>query len=140
MLSKILFTLAIIIGVFLFVRLRQQRLLQRARPPLHLMGGEQTKTPSRKRWGVRGLAGVAVALMLAAFGFLLYDYWRDANQVIQLTVINTTNGNSTAYSAYRGDISAREFTTLDGVRVLLSEHDRIEFNRSPHLQPPARQN
>lgn len=134
MLSKILFTLAVIIGVFAFVRLRQQRMLQRERPPLHLMGGGEQPKAKTRRWGIRGLAGVAVALMLAASGFLLYEYWRDANQVIQLTVINTTNGKTTGYSAYRGDISAREFTTLDGVLVILSEHDRIEFSR------PTRQN
>lgn len=133
MLSKILFTLAIIIGVFAFVRLRQQRMLQRQRPPLHLMGSDKPVTPpsnNLNRWGIRGLAGVAVALMLAASGFLLYEYWRDTNQVVQLTVINTTNGEATPYTAYRGDISAREFTTLDGVRVILSAHDRIEFTRS----------
>lgn len=139
MLTKILFTLAVIIGVFAFVRLRQQRLLQRQRPPLHLMGEDSKPKPQPNRWGIRSLAGVAVALMLTASGFLLYDYWRDANQVIQLRVVDTTSGKSTEYSAYRGDVSAKEFITLDGIHVMLSEHDRIEISRPGH-QPQHGQN
>ncbi len=129
MLGKILLTLSIIIGALVFVRIRQRRQSQHQPGALYRMGGKTAPT-QHPRWGIRGLAALVVVLMLATSGFLLYQYWRDSHQVIQLRVIDAATGQVMEYSAYRGEVSAREFMTLDGVQVILSEHDRIEINRS----------
>jgi hypothetical protein len=117
MLGKILFTLSIIMAVFAFVRIRQQR--------GDVAHTAQTAPKVQRNWGVGWLASGAVVLMLLASGFLLYDHWRASNQLVQIQVIDGATGKQTDYTAYRGDIDEREFITIQGAKVVLSERDRL---------------
>ena len=121
MLSKILFTAAVIFFVVLIWRTRRQRDVvaepRLVNPPLER---------PRRRWPVRGLAVGAVALMILASGFVLYEHWRDSNEVIAIRVVDASSGRSAEYRAVRGDIGERAFTTLDGRRVVLAETERLE--------------
>jgi hypothetical protein len=122
MLGKILFTIGVILVVALIWRTK--------RPPVGVAPAPRLinsdTVGSRKRWPVRGLAIGAVALMIVASGFLLYDHWRDNNEVIVIRVVDASSGRSTEYRAVRGDIGERVFTTLDGRRIVLAETERLE--------------
>ena len=121
MLTKILFTAAVIFFVVLVWRTRRQRDVV-AEPRLINPVLERP----RRRWPVRALAIGSVALMILASGFVLYQHWRDSNEVIVIRVVDASSGRSSEYRATRGDIGERAFTTLDGRRVVLAETERLE--------------
>jgi hypothetical protein len=115
MISKILFTVAVIVAVFLVVKLRSRP----APPP-------PTKVSDETAQGFRWLALVAAALMVIGSGIFIWQSWRDASEVVVLKVIDTQNGQVTEYRAYRSDIDGRSFRTVDGRRITLAETDRLE--------------
>ncbi|WP_456446534.1 hypothetical protein [Thiolapillus sp.] len=116
MLTKLVFTLAVIGVVILLVRFRGRP----ARAPVQV-------PPARSGapW-MKGLALGVVTLMVlgSALGFWLY--WRDAHQVMQVWVIDSQTGHRSEYRAYRGSLEGRSFETLDGRRVRLAETERLE--------------
>ncbi|MCB1925103.1 MAG: hypothetical protein KDJ27_15400 [Gammaproteobacteria bacterium] len=127
MLGKILFTLAVIVLVALVWRTRQSRTSASQYEP------RLVNPPMQRRWPIRGLAIGIVGLMVAAFAYLLYDHWRDNNEVIFIRVVDASSGRAAEYRAARGDIDDRSFTTVDGRRIVLAETERLETStiRSP---------
>lgn len=114
MISKILFTLAVIAGVILLVKLRRRQV------PAAPVEDETAQ-------GFRWLALVAVGLMIIGSAFFIWQAWRDASEVLVLKVIDTRSGQVTEYRAYRSDIEDRSFRTVDGRRVSLAETERLEM-------------
>ena len=114
MINKILFTLVVIGGIFLLVKLRRRR------PPV------PEPVPDETAQGFRWLALFAVALILAGSAFFVWQTWRDASEVLVLKVIDTQTGEVTEYRAYRSDVDGRSFRTVDGRRITLAETDRLE--------------
>jgi hypothetical protein len=127
MIGKVLFTLGVILVVGLIWRTRRPSYPQ-ARPPPRLINPAQSR-----RWPVKGLALAVGVLMLLASGYLLYDHWRDNNEVIYIRVVDASSGRAAEYRAQRGDIDEREFVTTDGRRVVLADTERLETStiRSP---------
>lgn len=113
MLTKILFTLAVIAAVVMLVRLRA-----RAAPA-------QT-VPDESAQGFRWLALVAVGLMVIGSAFFIWQTWRDASEVMVLRVVDTRSGHVTEYQAYRSDVDGRSFRTVDGRHITLAETERLE--------------
>lgn len=125
MLSKILFTLAVIIVVALIWRTRQRRLPMQPSPRL-------VNPPRGRRLPWRVLAFGAVGLMVLATGVLLYDYWRERSEVIFIRVVDSGSGRATEYRAQRSDIGERDFVTTDGRHVVLAETERLETSTVRH--------
>lgn len=113
MLTKILFTLAVIAAVVMLVRLRA-----RAAPV--------QAAPDESAQGFRWLALVAVGLMVIGSAFFIWQTWRDASEVMVLRVVDTRSGHVTEYQAYRSDVDGRSFRTLDGRHITLAETERLE--------------
>jgi hypothetical protein len=127
MLTKILFTAAVIATVIMLVRFRRRRgLVSTAAPPPRVQTGA---TRRLFRW----LAVAVVALLIAGTAFYLYLEWRAAHEVVEVRVIDASSGRVSAYQAYRGDLDARSFVTVDGRRVHLAATERMETSLSaPH--------
>lgn len=129
MIGKILFTIGVILLVALIWRTRRPRNgVVPAEPRL-------VNPPRQRRWPIRGLAIAVVCLMLAASAFLLYENWRDGAEVIYIRVVDAGSGRAAEYRAERGAIGEREFTTVDGRRIVLAETERLETStvRSPSV-------
>ena len=121
MIGKILFTLVVILVVAMVWRVRNPRHpQQRAEPRLI------NPPPPPRRWPVKGLAIGAVTVMLLASSYLLYEHWRDNNEVIFIRVVDASSGRAAEYRAQRGDIEDREFVTTDGRRIVLADTERLE--------------
>lgn len=114
MLTKILFTLAVIAGVVMLVRLRNRAVPGRA------------TAPDESEHGFRWLALVAVGLMIIGSAYFIWQTWRDASEVMVLRVVDTRSGQVTEYQAYRSDLDGRTFRTVDGRRITLAETERLE--------------
>lgn len=116
MLTKIVFTLAVIGVVVLLSRFRGRP----ARMPV--------KAPPRKAaspW-LKGLALGVVTLMVVGSALGIWLYWRDAHQVMQVWVIDSRSGHRSEYRVYRGSLEERDFETVDGRGVHLAETERLE--------------
>ena len=115
MLTKILFTAAVILLVYAFYR-------HRGRP------GTGKKPPPRKvspmgRVYAYGFIGL---LALISIGLFLYQY-QLAHTVVTIRVIDGNSENVTIYKAYRKSIKGNRFESLDGRSVVLGEAERVEF-------------
>ncbi len=119
MLSKILLTLAVILVLFGAIRARlraggrKQGPQSAPRPPL---------IPLAR---VRALAYGLLVAMVSGSMLLLYSGWKEGRQVVSVQVINANTGAVVTYQARRADVEGRQFTTLDGRRVLLAEVERL---------------
>ena len=64
-------------------------------------------------------------MLLAATTFI-YLEWREASEILQVSVIDSRTGNTKTYRVSRGNLEERTFQTLDGKIVRLAETDRLE--------------
>ncbi|WP_456404826.1 hypothetical protein [Thiolapillus sp.] len=121
MLTKILFTLAVIGLVIAVVKFRGRP----ARAPL-----PRTEKKAGKPW-IKALAVSTIILMLVATVVIVYLHWRDSHQVMQVQVIDSRSGRISEYQVYRGQLQERRFVTLDGRQVQLAETERLEVAAAP---------
>ena len=126
MITKILFTMAIIGAVALYIkhassRDNETRVRQQSTDSARIAPGRRAgATPAR-------IAAFAViAIMLAGTGLWVVLEWREAHEILGVRVINSSTGAAAEYEAYRSDIGVRSFRTLDGRRVNLAEVERLE--------------
>lgn len=118
MITKLLFTLLIIIAALLFMRHknsqgRRQQLEQQAQ-----------QTEGRKT--VMFVAIAFVSLTLAVSAGLYYSHWKEAHRIFTVQIINSHTGNEQTYHVYQGDINGRRFRTIDGRLINLSDVERME--------------
>ena len=116
MLTKILLTLAVIGGALLALQLRNRPGPQQS---------TQRKPPLAKKW-FKLLSVVVITLMVAAAGVFVYIEWQQANEVLQVEVIDSRTGQIKEYRVLRGNLQERSFQTTDGRFVRLAETDRME--------------
>lgn len=132
MITKILFTAAVIAIVYLLARSRSRRTQavrrleapSATRPVQPAPAAPVDKLP-------RYLAYALLGIMLAGSGLFIFLEWRDQYQVVSVRVINTNTGSSITYQARRGDVKDRSLETLDGRRVVLAAVDRMELGEVP---------
>ncbi|WP_456373723.1 hypothetical protein [Thiolapillus sp.] len=116
MLTKIVFTLAVI-GIVIFLTRFRGRPARRPSP----VARQEHRSP----W-TKGLVLAVVSIMTAGSALGLWLYWRDAHQVMQIWVVDSRSGHRSEYQAYRGSLDGRGFETVDGRRVHLAETERME--------------
>ncbi len=119
MLGKILFTLVIILLVFALMR-------SRSRSGQVSRANANDSAPLSRAPRVMAYSFLALVIALGG-GFMYYD-WQHSHEVLNLRVINSRTGNSVSYQVYRGDIRGRTFTTMEGVKVSLSDEERVEIS------------
>lgn len=116
MIVKILFTIAVIIGVAIFYRQKAAGAEAAARQPAN----DTDSMP------VRTLAYVLIGvLIIISVGVFAYN-WQENNTVITIRV-TSDGGNVVTYQAKQSEIKGRSFTTLTGLDVKLGESDRVEM-------------
>jgi len=123
-LTKILFTLLIIIGAIIYVRVRaRNRALAPMAPPL-----PRPVASERPRFAYYLALGLLV-IMLSGAGYYLFQIWFDGSRVITVRVINSNTGSVTSYEVYKGDVTAGEstFRTIDGRTVTMAAVERLEM-------------
>lgn len=119
MLTKILFTLAVITGCFWFVSAKRNNLRQ----PLLMVAN---KKELRKREALRRSVYLFMAIMVLAAIAMIYIEVADNYSIVTVNVINTQTGSRVSYQARRDDVNSNSFTTLDGNTVYVATIERIE--------------
>jgi len=129
LLGKILLTAAVIFGVLVYLRYRNQQSM-----PAASAGPRVINPAAPKRRAIGWLASGAVVIAILGSGFWLYDYWQEQNAVLYVRVVDAGTGHMTDYRAYRGDIRDREFVTIEGTRVRLARTERLETTTIPPVR------
>ena len=122
MITKILFTLTVIVGVILFFRTK------RARPQQQNRSSQPKKEISENEKMFRQGAYLFMLFMvisaLAVFFFEIGDDYTKVN----VHVINTQTGQRLSYEAEQKDIKSNSFKTLEGRTVYIADIERIEVD------------
>ncbi|HEA25655.1 MAG TPA: hypothetical protein ENH92_00885 [Ectothiorhodospiraceae bacterium] len=121
MITKILFTLFIIIAAMLFMRHKngQGRRLQHEREAQQAQQVDNRKT-------AMFVAIAFVSLTLAVSAGLYYSHWKEAHRIFSIRIINSHTGSEQSYHVYQGDINGRRFRTIDGRLINLADSERME--------------
>ena len=116
MLTKILFTIAVIIAVALIFRVKTT---SKARPA-------PVESPERRGVSAAVVAYTLLGLVVAVSALVFVIHWQDQHEVINIQVTNG-QGAMLKYQAYKKDVEGRRFTTIQGLSVDLAASDRIEI-------------
>ena len=116
MLTKLLLTLLVIAGCFLLLK------WQRRRPSQGAIAAPVSRKPARLVWVLLGL----VLLLVVGGATLAVLEWQDQRVLLEVRVINPLSGDEQRYRVYRSALQGRQFTTIDGLQVQLSDAERVD--------------
>lgn len=119
MFGKLLLTIAVILGAYLFIRVRMQR--DRECPP----PDQRDSEPLLSGPALRNFSYGLLAVMLLGSAIYLFLGWSSDRDLVRVQVINANTGAITDYQARRGDVKGRSFRTIDGRRVTLADVERM---------------
>ncbi|MCP4980987.1 MAG: hypothetical protein GY935_10890 [Gammaproteobacteria bacterium] len=117
MISKILFTLAVIM-------LCMWMLAARAKPQLKKIVNPAAE---RNKILMRNSALAFMLVMAIAAGVMIYLEVDERSAVVTVHVINTQSGAQKSYRVMKDQIHSDGFTTLDGLQVFVAAIERIEI-------------
>lgn len=120
MITKILFTLTVIVGVILFFRTTRSR---PGRQPGSQPKKELSENEKMFRQGAYLFMLFMVISALAVFFFEIGDKYA----TVSVHVINTQTGQKQTYKAEQKDIKSNSFKTLEGRTVFVADVERIEI-------------
>ncbi len=121
MITKVLFTMLVIVIVGMIFRSKNQK--QAKRSVVSGSNGAQAETTSM---APKTVAYLLLGLLIIVSGVVFYFNWSDANRLVTLRVIDAS-GSLSEYQAYQKDIRGREFTSIGGVLIQLADTDRLEI-------------
>lgn len=119
MLTKILFTLAVIV-IVLFVFQAKFRGAVKQSSQAAVQAAAQRRVNKIAAYCVVGV------LIVGGAGVFFYN-WRTDNALITIRVMSGDSDSAATYQARRKDIKGRSFTTTDGRSVTLGDSDRVEY-------------
>lgn len=120
MLTKILFTLLIVIGGFAFARHRNRQPSVRTE--------NLNSTPSLfERSQIRLAAYLFITFMAVSSLLLLYFELDEKQREVEVEVVNTQSGVRQSYRAQLGDVGHKSFTTIEGRSIHIADIERIEI-------------
>jgi len=118
MIAKIILTVAVILLVLLLFRGQRSR-----------QADDAIEADAGNRLALKIAAVVTLGVILAGSALWLLTSWRDATEIVTVRVINAQNNEVTLYQAHRNAIDDKSFRTIHGVRVILSDIERLEVSR-----------
>lgn len=122
MITKIFFTMLVIIVVGMFFKSQSQNPTSPRSRQKNL--DENPAEPASL--APKTVAYLLVGLLIIVSGVVYYFSWSDSNQVVTLRVISA-GGTLSEYQAYRKDIKGRQFNSIDGTYIQLADTDRLEM-------------
>ncbi|MCK8047351.1 hypothetical protein MSG37_20925 [Shewanella sp. 1CM18E] len=113
MLTKILITLLIIVAAMLYIRKPREQ------------GVRANTKELAKNIKLRIAGYILIGLSLTATAAYWYWDWNDSRQVVSVTIVSPVSDDSVVYQVRKKDITSNEITTIDGIRIRLSNQERI---------------
>ena len=117
MLTKIIFTLVVIVIVALIFRTKTGPARLR-----HSIDNEKDAGGISARF----VAYTLLALVIATSALVFVLHWNEQHRIMNIQVTDN-QGQPVTYQPYKKSIDGRRFTTLDNVAVTLGADDRVEI-------------
>lgn len=139
MLTKFLFTIAVIVALIMLARYRKEQEADTSSLPaekivkaIPFKASQTTEedpqiplfSPDKKQIWLIALVLSGLTIILSSY--FMFSQWQESREIIDIKIINIEN-NVQTYQAYRKDIEKNHFITLDGTEIRPSERDRIEL-------------
>jgi uncharacterized iron-regulated membrane protein len=123
MITKILFTLLIVVGVYVVTTYRRAANAPRPRP--------RAKAPRPVAQDKTIRLALWLFVFMTVLSGLIYAWWewQAAHQILDIRVIGS-GGEVATYRAYKADVRGRRFATLDGRQVTIADSERIEITEA----------
>lgn len=124
MITKILFTISVIVGVMFFVRMKNAS--NNPSPTTNRASNSKPSEPSEKEKMFR--QGAWLFLIFMGISALVMVVFELGNQyaTVQVHVVNTQTGQRSTYQAEQKDIKSNQFTTLEGRTIFIADIERME--------------
>jgi len=123
MIIKLLITLLVIVGCFLYLK-------HRGRATNQSVSQQKSAGPQSESLPIRLIATVLVTVsVLASVAFIGYQ-WMDGHTLLNVRVVTPGSGSEVVYQVYKSDLGDRSFTTVDGQTVRIAGSERMEISRA----------
>ena len=119
MITKILFTLTVIVGVILFFKAKRA-------PQVTNRAAVKTVETENQKMFRQGAYLFLILMALSAAGMMVFNFFKSTSTV-SVHVIDTQTGRQVTYQALQQDIKSRQFKTLEGRLVYVADNERIEI-------------
>jgi hypothetical protein len=119
MLTKIIVTLAVIVGCLWFASSKRNQELQSVQSKVSKKDRERKLLLTRSAFAF-------MFLMVLAAGVVVYLELQDDYETVTVHVINSETNARTSYEAQRQDVTEDSFTTLEGRKVFVADVERVE--------------
>lgn len=119
MITKIIFTLLIVIGAAIFLRMKHAESEQQPQP----QRAERSESVKMFRQGAYLFLIFMVISALVVFYFKIGDRY----ETVSVHVINIQTGERVTYLAQQQHIKSNKFTTVEGRTVYVAEIERVEI-------------
>jgi hypothetical protein len=119
MLTKIIVTLAVIVGCLWFASSKRNHELQ-------LVQRKPGKKEIERKLLLTRSAFAFMFLMVLAAGVIVFFELQNDYETVTVHVINSETNTRTSYEAQRQDVTEEGFTTLEGRKVFVAEVERVE--------------
>lgn len=130
MITKILFTALLILGLVYYLRFKGE-----SRPQRSPRSTTRQQAPAPTKPLIpRSVLYLFIGAMLLATAIAVYFDWEKSHRIVTIRVINADTGQVTEYQARRSDIEGRQFQTLDGRLITLAGVERMELELSGDTQ------
>lgn len=120
MAKQLLITLLVAAIVVFVARMKRARSVSSA---------ESAEAPApRQSPSTTALVGYALAaVMIITAGVLTWMGYQERNEILEVVVVDTRNGDRVVYNVRRKALGEREFRTIDGRLISLGSSDRMEL-------------
>jgi len=121
MITKILITLLVIAGCYLYLKRRNKV----ARQPVR----QNITDSSAETLSIKLIATILLSVsVLGSASFLGYQ-WYDGHTLLEVRIINPGTATEVVYQVYKADLNDRSFTTVDGQSVRIAASERLEITK-----------
>ena len=122
MITKILITLLVIAGCYLYLKRRNKV----ARQPVR----QNVVDRSAETLSIKLIAIILLSVsVLGSASFLGYQ-WYDGHTLLEVRIINPGTATEVVYQVYKADLNDRSFTTVDGQSVRIAASERLEITKA----------
>lgn len=128
MITKILFTAAIVVGIMMLVRIIGARKTanQDQRVIDITPGAEHAEVQGGDRTGPI-VIGMLALVVIAGIAYVVFSEVAEEQREVIVEVVNTRTGETKQYKVEKGDVRGRTFRTVDGRTVTVADVERIEI-------------
>ena len=126
MITKLLLTITVIVGVILFLRLKSHFKGENRATALPGAAAKSAEASEKEKMFRQGAWLFMILMGISAVVMVVYELGQQY-ATVNVHVINTQTGERASYQAEQKNIKSNQFTTLEGRTIYIADIERIEI-------------